>query len=352
MVCTLRGSKTDQEGAGREVRIPYAKDKNICSVRALKMWLKQAKIKTAPVFRRVDRYGFVSRRRSFDPAPVAYIVKQAARRAGGRKVRDVSGHSFRAGHVSQAVRNGGPEYVVMKQTGHDLTIEQCFLVINLLPDPYRTMSTNALCTGMRVEEILALDWLKIDFERLCVKVEEAVVHGRVGPVKTDYSDDELPLDPDLAGVLLAWKRASGASESGLVFPSHVTGHCYHASPLQQDWIRRAGFCLVECPECGAAPGERCKGMKQSNRKRRSIQVHAFRRAAARAAGYGSVGWHTFRHKYTTLLRQFKTPLDVQQKLPRHADIRTTMGYGEVPMDNKRSANSQVVRAILLRKSTD
>ena len=30
----------------------------------------------------------------------------------------VSGHSFRAGHVSQAVRNGVPEYVVMKQTGH------------------------------------------------------------------------------------------------------------------------------------------------------------------------------------------------------------------------------------------
>ncbi len=93
-------------------------------------------------------------------------------------------------------------------------------------------------------------------------------------------------------------------------------------------------------------------MKQSTRKRPLIQVHRVRREAAVVAGYGSVGWHTFRHKYTTLLRQFKTPLDVQQKLPRHADIRTTMGYGEVPMDNMRSANSQVVRAILLRKSAD
>jgi len=73
---------------------------------------------SGPVFRRVDRYGFVSRRRGLDPASIAYIVKQAARRAGFRHVRDVSGHSFRSGHVSQAVRNGVPEYVVMKQTGH------------------------------------------------------------------------------------------------------------------------------------------------------------------------------------------------------------------------------------------
>jgi len=118
VVCTLRRSKTDQEGAGREVGIPYAKNKKICPVRALKAWLKAAKISSGRVFRRVDRYGFVSRRRGLDPASIAYIVKQAARRAGFRHVRDVSGHSFRAGHVSQAVRNGVPEYVVMKQTGH------------------------------------------------------------------------------------------------------------------------------------------------------------------------------------------------------------------------------------------
>lgn len=118
VVCTLRRSKTDQEGAGREVGIPFNKDKTICPVRALKAWLKAAKIKTGPVFRRVDRYGFVSKHRGLDPASVAYIVKHAAKRAGFRHVREVSGHSFRSGHVSQAVKNGVPEYVVMKQTGH------------------------------------------------------------------------------------------------------------------------------------------------------------------------------------------------------------------------------------------
>lgn len=116
VVSTLRHSKTDQEHAGREVGIPYAKDMSICPVFALKEWLKAAKIKTGPVLRRVDRYEYVSKRRGLDPASVTYFVKQAARCAGFQHISEVSGNSFRLGHVSQAVRNGVPEYVVMKQT--------------------------------------------------------------------------------------------------------------------------------------------------------------------------------------------------------------------------------------------
>ncbi|HXU17638.1 MAG TPA: hypothetical protein VN708_21055 [Terriglobales bacterium] len=190
------------------------------------------------------------------------------------------------------------------------------MIIGLLPEPYCTMATCTLFTGMRIEEILALDWIKIHFDRLCMKVEEAAVHGRIGPVKTEYSEDELPIDPDFATLLLEWKRISNAKETGLVFPSHVTGRCYHASPLQQDWIRRAGFCLVACPECGAAPGERCNGMKQTNSKRPRIQVHGKRRMAPTAEEYGGIGWHAFRHKYRTLLSGGNTPLEVQQKLMR------------------------------------
>ena len=233
----------------------------------------------------------------------------------------------------------------------DLTIEQCFHLLGLLPEPYRFMAFFALCTGLRIEEILALDWKKIDFSRLCMKVEEAAVHGRLGPVKTEYSEDELPLDPEIATILLDWKRASNAGDVGLLFPSHITGRCYHASPLQQDWIRRAGWCLATCPECGAGSGVRCNGMRQTKHKDPRIPVHDGRRGAAAGAGFGSIGWHTFRHKYRTLLSEAGTPLEVQQKLLRHADIRTTTQYGGVPMENKRAANSAAVREILIRKSS-
>jgi integrase len=74
-----------------------------------------------------------------------------------------------------------------------------------------------------------------------MKVEEAVVHGRIGPVKSEYSEDEVPLDPEFATILLEWKRKSEGSK--LVFPSPVMGRSYHTSPIQQDWIRRAGQAL-------------------------------------------------------------------------------------------------------------
>jgi integrase len=64
------------------------------------------------------------------------------------------------------------------------------------------------CTGPRAGELLALGWEAVDFEQLCIKVKEGVVNGRIGPVKTEYSEDELPLDPHFATVLLEIKRKS------------------------------------------------------------------------------------------------------------------------------------------------
>ena len=100
LVCTLRRSKTDQEGVG----IPFGKRKTTCPVCALKVWLKRGKIKSGPVFRAVNRHGQVSRR-GLDRNSVADIIKQAARRAGIH-VENLSGHSLRAGHVSQAAKEG------------------------------------------------------------------------------------------------------------------------------------------------------------------------------------------------------------------------------------------------------
>jgi len=231
----------------------------------------------------------------------------------------------------------------------DLTIEQFWLIFNMLPEPYSIMTLVEQCTGLRVDEWLALRWPVIDFERLCMAIKEGVVHGRIGPVKSGYSEDELPFDPDVAGVLLTWKLKSNGSD--LVFPSPKTGLCYHASPIQQDWIRRAGWCLITCPECGAIPGKACNVVKKGRGKQFNIRVHDGRRNLATEKGLGSIGWHTYRHTYRSFLSEFKTPLEVQQALMRHADISTTMEYGESPMENKREANSTVVREILRRKSS-
>ena len=55
----------------------------------------------------------------------------------------------------------------------------------------------AQCLGLRVSEILALQWRDINFGELTMRVTRGVVDGVVDAVKTEYSEDDLPLDPDL-----------------------------------------------------------------------------------------------------------------------------------------------------------
>ncbi|PYX53830.1 MAG: hypothetical protein DMG76_24095 [Acidobacteria bacterium] len=188
-----------------------------------------------------------------------------------------------------------------------LTVEQYFSVLELLPEPYRTMVVVAQCLGLRVSEILALQWPDINFGELTMRVTRGVVDGVVDEVKTEYSEDDLPLDPDLATLLLNWKERCPKSEEGWMFPSPVSGRCYHASPIQQDYIRPAG----------------------------------------RKLGLGDIGWHTFRHTYRSWLDSVGTSMGVQQKLMRHAQIATTMNvYGDAMMESKRAANSKVVQMVL------
>ena len=56
-----------------------------------------------------------------------------------------------------------------------LTVEQCLILISFLPEPYRTMVIVAICTGLRVSEILAMRWSRIDFEKLTMTVKVKVV---------------------------------------------------------------------------------------------------------------------------------------------------------------------------------
>jgi integrase len=129
----------------------------------------------------------------------------------------------------------------------------------------------------------------------------------------------------------------------LIFPSPVTGRHFHTGPIQQDYIRPAGCCLVACPNCGALPGVWCLTDRPTPNGRR-LPLHEERWAAGK---HGSVGWHTFRHTYRSWLDDTGAPMGVQQKLMRHAQISTTMNvYGNALMDAKREANSKVVRMAL------
>jgi len=185
-----------------------------------------------------------------------------------------------------------------------LTPEKFQELLGILREPYKTMALVAMCTGLRISEVLALRWEHIDFEAGAMMVQQGVVNGRIGKVKTEASHDEVPLDPAFAEIL---REQKGDRTEGLVFPSPVTGGCYYSGMIQRQILRPRGEGL----------------------------------------GIRRLGWHTFRHTYRSLLDETGAPIGVQQKLMRHANVSTTMNvYGSATLRAKQEANSKVVQMVL------
>lgn len=112
LIVTLRRSKTDQEGVGRKVGIPFGRTRN-CPVLALDGWLAGAGIEAGPVFRPVDRHGRVaSERLSGEAVSKERVV------AANIDPTGFSGHSLRAGFATSAVQAGVSTFKIRSQTGH------------------------------------------------------------------------------------------------------------------------------------------------------------------------------------------------------------------------------------------
>ncbi|MGO9096970.1 MAG: tyrosine-type recombinase/integrase [Bryobacteraceae bacterium] len=194
------------------------------------------------------------------------------------------------------------------KTPRVLAPQQFESLLGLLREPYRTMVLVAGCLGLRVSEIMALQWSDFDLQGLTLLVQRGVVHGHVGDVKTEYSRDSIPLHPALMEALMEHRRRSLPTPEGWLFASPVTGKPYHQEEIQKKHIRKAGL----------------------------------------AAGIGGdIGWHTFRHSYRSWLDDTGAPLSVQKELMRHASIQTTMNiYGKAMTESKRLAHGRVVEMVL------
>jgi len=119
------------------------------------------------------------------------------------------------------------------------------------------------------------------------------------------------LDPVLAETLFTWKRTSRFG-------------------LETDWVFASPLKAGELPLRSTA-----------------VLANHIKPAAMTVGLGGGVGWHTFRHTYSCMLRQLGVDMKVQQELLRHADVRTTMNvYTQAVSEQKRAAHSSVVRMVL------
>jgi integrase len=116
MILTLRRAKTDQEGRGVEIAIPFGSAERTCPVLTLGAWLQAAGIEAGAIFRSVNRHGGLGAARLSD-RDVARVVK-ASVAAAGYDPTPYAGHSLRSGFITTAARAGVSEAHIQTQSRH------------------------------------------------------------------------------------------------------------------------------------------------------------------------------------------------------------------------------------------
>ena len=191
-----------------------------------------------------------------------------------------------------------------------LTPDEIMALLKELPEPLRTAAELDAFTGLRRGELIGLQWGGCGL-RIVIRVHRSVVMMVQGSPKTEASAKDVPLDAALAESLLKLR---------LVDPYN----------RETDWVF-------------ASPT-----MKGKQPLWPETLWRRYGRPAVKAAKIQKrVGFHTFRHTYTTLLTQNNEEVTVVQELLRHANSRITLGlYAQAGMPNKRLAQSKLVRMVL------
>jgi integrase len=127
-------------------------------------------------------------------------------------------------------------------------------------------------TGLRRSELFALQWQDIDFGLQQITVTRSIVYQVVGICKTEASKRPVPLHRFLADALQDWRcdTLCGASGLGVRKPA----------PLWEEAVLWPSIDGVLRPA--------------------ALKLRIDKR----------IGWHTFRHSYSTLLHELGTNLKV------------------------------------------
>jgi len=112
LVLHLVASKGDRDGAGAVVGIPPGRSPRICPVAAALAWRGEVKPDGA-LFLGIDRWSNLGS--ALSPAGVGAII---AERAAAIGIVGVTGHSLRAGWITEASRAGRPEWRIQQHTRH------------------------------------------------------------------------------------------------------------------------------------------------------------------------------------------------------------------------------------------
>ena len=179
----------------------------------------------------------------------------------------------------------------------------------------RTLVLLAVSTGLRQSELFGLKWGDIDLVQGAMNVTRSIVYGVVGPCKTESSQKPVPVHPLLADALSDWRK-----------------QCAYTEP--DDWVFASKRHRGRRPYWGQAI------------------LRKYHRPVAQRLGIRKcIGWHTFRHTYSTLLRSVGTEFKVMQELLRHSTLRSTLDvYTQAITPAKHAAQAAVLSLVFSREA--
>jgi integrase len=183
-------------------------------------------------------------------------------------------------------------------------------LLSRLQSPYRLMVLLAVTTGLRRSELFALKWGDVDVTSGTLHVRRSIYNRIIGRCKSVTSKKDLPLATYVVTELLYWHQQSKYQET-------------------DDWVFASPKMRGRYPYRPAM-----------------LLTRTVRPAAVRAGIDKRIGWHTFRHTYSTMLVANDENVKVIQELMRHASSRSTLEiYSQARTADKRAAQQRVVQMI-------
>jgi integrase len=179
---------------------------------------------------------------------------------------------------------------------------QVQVLLQNLAEPCRTIVLTAVLTGMRIGEILALRWKRLDFLRATIEVAETFSDGHFGTPKTKSSRRVIPMSATLGDALTAHKLNCRWTK-----PEDPVFSTPKGTPLSAKNL----YNRVLAPTCDRT-------------------------------GLPRISWHSFRHTNATLLGELGESVKTAQAILGHSDLGTTLNtYMHAIPDSQRRAVERV-----------
>jgi integrase len=176
-------------------------------------------------------------------------------------------------------------------------------LLQVLPEPSRTIFALGVATGLRIGELLALQVLDIDLSAAILFVRRAIYRGELGTPKSPKSERRIPL----ASLLV-----------------HTLRSYLEARRVESEWLFAS--------EAGTPLDDR-------NLIRRQVEP------VCKDLGMPHFSWHSLRHTFRTIAGNRGVPPELVQSFLGHASLDTTMLYMHRVEEAERQAVEKVAEIL-------